>query len=124
MVNPILNPNNPIPMFPTISFFIAGMIVLSAIYLAITTNIIKSPSAANSPVTHKKYSFSRTQLLWVDCYHQFLFYNHVWRNRKLRTEFYNAAIIRNRSSDHYRRQYNRFKSGTGSSGKGNCTASG
>lgn len=51
-------------MFPTISFFIAGLIVLAAIYLSYTTDIIKSPTTSDAPSIQKKYSFARTQLMW------------------------------------------------------------
>jgi hypothetical protein len=51
-------------MFPTISFFIAGLIVLAAIYLSFTTDIIRNPTAADSQGARKSYSFSRTQLMW------------------------------------------------------------
>ncbi|MEO1257580.1 MAG: hypothetical protein AAFZ15_02250 [Bacteroidota bacterium] len=51
-------------MFPTISFFIAGLIIFAAVYFSITTDIIRNPSDVNSATAHKRYSFSRTQLMW------------------------------------------------------------
>jgi hypothetical protein len=52
-------------MFPTISFFIASMIILAAIYLSYRTEILRNPTAvADSGTERKSYSFSRTQLMW------------------------------------------------------------
>lgn len=47
-------------MLLTVSYVIAGFIVLASIYLGISTDLLKN----NSPAKKTSYSFSKVQLMW------------------------------------------------------------